>query len=162
MQPGRASARLRQHLATLTAVFPVVGVVVCCLLPGWPLPVFAATPETFLEQARQEQLAAQREWQILLHYKPQRLGGVVSLIDDPAFFLAPAGKHDPQAELQANLAALFLPADPEQPQQHVRCRFPARSRWLSETLGIAPELLPPVACRELDQAMAQVAPQRPS
>ena len=136
-----------------------VAVLLLLILAG---PATAAPPETaaWQERARQAQLAQARDWQVLLHYQPSLFGGPVSLIDDPRFFLAATGKTDPQAELDVTLAALFLPADPAQPEEHARCRFPARSRWLSETLGIAPEQLPAVACSEFEQAMAHVEPQR--
>jgi hypothetical protein len=160
MMNGRASASFWQLFATLTVGFPAVSVAVLGLALCWPAKALAAFPDGLLDQARTRRLAEQREWQILLHYKPARFAGVTSLIDDPDFFLAPTGKTDPQAELEANLAALFLPADPEQPQAHLRCRFPARSRWLNDALAIDPALLPAVECRELEQAMAQVAPQR--
>ena len=118
----------------------------------------AAAP--WLERARTERLAEARAWLILLHAKPDLFGRPASLIDDPRFFLAPDGKRNPQAELDATLAALFLPQDPERPGEHASCRFPARSRYLQESLTIPPELLPAVSCTELDQALAQVEPQR--
>lgn len=159
MKAGRPSASFWQPFATLTSVLAAVSVVVCCL--GFCWPAFAsAVPGELLEQARQRRLAEQRDWQILLHYKPATFGHVTSLIDDPRFFLAPSGKNDPQAELEATLEALFLPVDTEQPQEHALCRFPARRRWLTETLAIDPVLLPAAACGELDQALAQVDPQR--
>jgi hypothetical protein len=159
MVRGRLSASLRQLCTTLMAGLPAVSVVVCCLLL-WPVITLAAAPELLLEQSHRLRLAEQREWQILLHYQPTRFGTVVSLIDDPAFFLADTGKHDPQAEMEAALAALFRPADPDHPQEHIRCRFPARSGWLIDALAIDRALLPAVTCRELDEALAQVAPQR--
>ena len=160
MTCGRLSASLRQLRTTLTVLLHAVSVVVCCLGLLRPSIGLAAAPGALSEQARQSRLAEHREWQILLHYKPNRFGTSVSLIDDPSFFLAPAGKYDPSAELIATLDALFQVQNPTSPEDHVRCRFPARSHWLIESLGIEPPLLPPVACTELDQAMAQVAPQR--
>lgn len=120
----------------------------------------AMDPRPWQERARETHLAGSRAWQVLLHYKPDLLGRTVSLIDDPRFFLAATGKTDPQAELDADIAALFLPADHEHPEEHMRCRFPARSRLLSEALGIDPALLPTVACSELDQALEKIEPQR--
>ena len=127
-----------------------------------PAPAAAGAPQAaaWQERARQERLAEARAWQVLLHYKPNWGGASVSLVDDSRFFLSATGKSDPQAELDATLVALFASPDPAQPEHHVRCRFPARSRWLTETLAIAPALLPAVSCSELDQAMAQIDPQR--
>lgn len=69
-------------------------------------------------------LAAQAsapEWRALLHY-PRAAAGT-SYVDDPAFFLAANGYRDPAAELRENIARLAV--EPE-----LRCRFPARLRWL--------------------------------
>lgn len=162
MTDGRRPAAVRHTITTLTGRNLLVGVVVLLLFAGIgpPQAAAAAEPRVWQERARQDRLADARSWQVLLHYKPDLFGKVASLIDDPRFFLADTGKTDPQAELDATLAALFLPPDRERPEEHVRCRFPARSRWLGEVLGIAPELLPSVTCSELDQAMAHVEPQR--
>jgi hypothetical protein len=131
------------------------------LAGGMPQPADAAAGlEEWQLRARQEGLAAARTWQILLHYRNSRFNRPASLIDDPRFFLSPRGKTDPQAELDATLVGMLLPADPLQSEQHVLCRFPARSRWLGESLGITTEHLPAVACGELEQALEKIEPQR--
>ncbi|MHB1397444.1 MAG: Lnb N-terminal periplasmic domain-containing protein [Trichloromonadaceae bacterium] len=109
------------------------------------------------EKARQLRLHEQRSWQILLHYQPT-WRGVASLIDDPQFFLAAKGKSDPAAELEATLAALFAP--PLEEEKDPRCRFVARRAWLGEALQIDQSRLPQVECRQFDQALAKVDPQR--
>ena len=109
------------------------------------------------EKARQLQLHQDRTWTILLHYQPT-LGGMASLIDDPGFFLAPQGKTDPSAELQATLAALFAP--PQAEEKDPRCRFVGRRAWLGEALQIDASRLPQVECRQFEQALAKVDPRR--
>jgi len=109
------------------------------------------------ERAQQLRLQEDPTWQILLHYKPSMMG-VESLIDDPRFFLAPRGKQDPVAELQATLAALFAP--PQEESKDPRCRFVARRAWLGEVLQIDQSRLPQVECRQFDQALAKVDPRR--
>lgn len=160
MPAGRLSAAVRLLLSALTAPWLAVSAVVCLaglISPPW---VWAAAPASLHRQARDADLSGQRTWQVLLHYKPGRLANNVSLIDDPHFFLAAEGKHDPDAELGATLEALFLPPSADAPGEHVRCRFPARSRWLIDALAIDPATLPPVTCGELDDALAHIAPQR--
>lgn len=131
---------------------------------GLVAPVFAGSPPgasglaDAQARAAAEGLADARYWQILLHYKPNLLGRTLSLIDDPRFFLAEQGKTDPAAELAATLAALWQPQSLEQPEAHVRCRFPARSSWLLESLAIDVARLPPVSCAELDLALEKVDP----
>jgi len=84
-------------------------------------------------------------WHTLLHYKKTFFGlGVHSLVDDPRFFLAPSGKSDPQAELEATLQSLFSVEEDE--AQHPVCRFIARYHWLSEKLKIDPSRLPVPEC----------------
>ncbi len=164
MTCGRQPAGSRHPTMTLTGKHLLVSVAVLLLLlcAGRPGPATAAatTVDEWQTRALRAELAGKRPWQVLLHYKPSRFGGLVSLIDDPRFFLAPDGKTDPQAELAATLTGMFLPPDPLQPEEHTLCRFPARSRWLRETLGIAREELPEVACRELDLALEKIEPQR--
>ncbi|MCD2449413.1 DUF4105 domain-containing protein [Methylicorpusculum oleiharenae] len=80
-----------------------------------------------------KQLAESPEWLALIHYQRKPLSGQwQSYVDDPGFFLAPDGKHNPAAELSATLSALTGPA--QQGDQHASCRFPARMQWLSKIL----------------------------
>lgn len=92
-------------------------------------------------RAEAMQLHRDRYWQILLHYKPTSGGGVESLIDDPRFFLAAGGKHDPAAELAATLAAMF--GSSGEGEEDPRCRFVARTAWLRDRLAIDGARLPP-------------------
>jgi len=83
-------------------------------------------------------------WRALVHYRrtPFR-SGWTSQADGIGFFLAPEGKHEPEAELDASLRELLGPG-PTAPDVHPRCRFPARHAWLVRELGI-PET-PAPAC----------------
>jgi hypothetical protein len=114
--------------------------------------------ETQLQRALAEQLHRDRYWQILLHYKPDDATNPTSLIDDPSFFLSPVGKTDPAAELAATLRGIFR--SDVTGDDAVACRFPARTAWLRERLGITPGQLPAVACRKLDEALATADPRK--
>lgn len=164
MTDGSPPAAVRHLITTLTRKIFLVSVAVLLFFAGTSqlqaIAAEAAALSSWQERARQLNLAESRNWRVLLHYKPGLTGKIVSLIDDPRFFLAETGKIDPQAELDATLTALVLPPDPEHPEEHVRCRFPARSRYLSETLEIDTTLLPTVSCSELDQALEKIEPQR--
>src|SRR5512134_1673261 len=61
-----------------------------------------------LKRAEERQLHQERTWEVLLHYR-SRGEERESLVDDPRFFLAPDGKTDPAAELEATLRGLFAP-----------------------------------------------------
>lgn len=112
------------------------------------------------ERAQRERLAEQREWQVLLHYKPRLFSpGVESQVDSESFFLSPEGKYDPQAELNATLAAFFDIKEGEE-DRNAQCRFVARYQWLDQVLGFDPRLLPPVPCRRFQRWIDDLNPER--
>ena len=91
-------------------------------------------------------LAGRREWQTLLHYRPNTGGGVISDADDPRFFLAPTGKTDPRAELAATLRAFFNTDPVGGDPQPAQCAFVARYHWLRTELDFDDRRLPPRPC----------------
>jgi hypothetical protein len=114
-----------------------------------------------LEAARTRGLHRDPQWLRLGHYRRALLSRYKSQVDGPPFFLAPDGRRDPAAELEATLAAFFAegPTEPEpdaaaglNPEpvapeaQHPQCRFPARYRWLRSALGFDPARLPEHRC----------------
>ena len=112
-----------------------------------PSPAIAALQA----QARSRGLAQSPTWRALLHYRSDRIGGgSTSLADQPDFFLAPGGKTDPDAELDATLAAFFAPADAiARVGQHPQCSFAARFAWLASELDFDAAQLTRQPCREL-------------
>ncbi|MCH8499437.1 MAG: DUF4105 domain-containing protein [Marinobacter sp.] len=75
-----------------------------------------------------------QDWLNLVHYRPNRIrSGYTSEADDAAFFISPEGKTSPRAELEATVAALAAPGTGD---DHARCRFPARDRWLRSQLAL--------------------------
>jgi hypothetical protein len=100
-----------------------------------------------LDRAASADLSGQREWRTLLHYHSVIAGeGVVSDADDPRFFLAPAGKTDPKAELIATLRAFFGTDQVGGDPQPAQCAFVARYRWLRAELDFDDRRLPPHDC----------------
>jgi hypothetical protein len=93
---------------------------VLCLLTS---SVWADDTHPLHRAADAKRLGAHREWHTLLHVKHGR-----SEIDDPAFFFAADGKHNPRAELHASLHALLN--DTSNTDDSVYCRYPSRSQWL--------------------------------
>lgn len=104
-----------------------------------------------IEQARNQRLAEQREWQLLLHYRARLFGGYESEQDDPGFFLSREGKTNPAAELEATLAQFFSTALVGRSQQPAQCAFIARYHWLKEQLGFDATRLPPLSCDRFDR-----------
>src|SRR3990172_12475838 len=127
-----------------------------------PLVVFAddnAYLNELVEQARREHLAQRPEWLNLLHYKPYVYWtGMHSLADDPAFFNAPDGKTNAEAELEATLASFFSTAEETDKAQNPQCRFTPRYHWLKEQLHFEPARLREQSCKRFDQWHAALDP----
>ncbi len=119
----------------------------------------AADLEALRAQARAAGLASDPQWLALLHYH-SRLGPRPprSLIDDPAFFLAPTGAVDPAAELDATLLAFAGPAPRAGGDDDPRCLWPARWRWLSSRLPLARGENGQPACPALEAWLAAIDP----
>lgn len=120
------------------------------LFGAWSAVSFAndAYLDGLIDAARDRGLAQDPEWHALLHYRPNRLfPGITSEADHPQFFISPTGKTDPQAELEATLAAFFSDVQETDTQQHPQCAFVARYHWLKRRLGFDAQRLPERECR---------------
>lgn len=111
---------------------------------------------SLIEEANRKTLHNHRYWHTLLHYK-SGLFGLRSLIDDPNFFLAPDGKRNPKAELEATIKAFFQ--EPKEGGKHPVCRFVARYKWLKEQLEINTSQLPVPECTHFEQLMSEIKPE---
>jgi hypothetical protein len=111
---------------------------------------------SLLDEAEARALHADARWQRLMHYRSTRRG-VRSNATGVGFFFSPDGATDPAAELNATLTAFFAPATPPgEEDTHPQCRFPARYRWLNESLDFDPEQLPPRPCPRFERWHAEV------
>ncbi len=111
--------------------------------------------ETLIRRANELRLHEDRGWHVLVHYK-KALRGHTSLIDDPKFFLSPAGRRDPRAELEATIRAFVSPA--REGEKHAACRFIARYHWLKEKLSIDESLLAVKGCAEIEENVNRINP----
>ncbi|WLD56794.1 DUF4105 domain-containing protein [Salinispirillum sp. LH 10-3-1] len=102
---------------------------------------------SLLAQAEQAALHRHPTWHKLVYYQPNRFGrGYSSDINSAGFFLAAEGEYDPQVELETLIRGVTAPVDPEKPEQHAQCRFPARFTWLQEQLDFSHISLPEPEC----------------
>lgn len=121
------------------------------------LPASSAWQWTPATERHAATLADTTQWRALLHYYPRTFGrGWQSQVDDPDFFLSPAGLYDSVAELRATIDAFYLPATAV--DQHAICRFPARWRWLSQQLSLPPAALDPAQCPERTEWLGIIKP----
>jgi hypothetical protein len=111
--------------------------------------------DELIRRSVEQNLANQREWHLLLHYRPTLFGGMISEQDDPGFFLSPDGKTDPQAEIEATLAAFFSGQPVGRSKQPAQCAFVARYQWLKEQLQFDETRLPPEHCERFDRWAAE-------
>ncbi len=113
-----------------------------------------SAPEYLLdlvERAREQKLAAEKQWLRLVHYKGTRTGGWKSEADGRAFFLSPGGRTDPAAELEATLAGFFQEERTDAQAQHPQCQFPARFTWLHSKLSFDFDRLRPQRCPRFEE-----------
>ncbi|CAB1214607.1 Lnb N-terminal periplasmic domain-containing protein [Acinetobacter bouvetii] len=107
--------------------------------------------QRYIDQAEQQKLEQDITWQRLMYANEKGQ----SEVSYSGYFLSPNGKTDLKQEVQANIQALFQTAEPN---QSVRCRFPARSQWLIQQLNISQQQLPVISCPELDNWLGQIKP----
>lgn len=122
------------------------------------------------QQVQAHSLAEHTTWRRLLYFLDDKKSlfnkdASKSLIDSPAFFLSTDGQHDAGAEMDALLVALaeqmVAPpeSNPSSDAQSAICRFPARTHWLTQRLGIDSSSLQ-ADCPELTEWMAMLNPEQ--
>jgi Domain of unknown function (DUF4105) len=114
--------------------------------------------QELIQRANAAALHEQRGWHLLVHYRPALTGGYESEADEQGFFLAPDGKTDPKAELEATLARFFSPELVGRSRQPARCAFIARYHWLKAALAIDESRLPPQPCERFESWIAELNP----
>jgi hypothetical protein len=112
--------------------------------------------DRLISQAVHLQLADEREWHLLLHYRANLFGGYTSEADDPKFFLSPTGRTDPRTELESTIRSLFSDEPVGSSKQPAQCSFIARYHWLKEHLAIDETKLPVIPCERFDQWIAEL------
>ena len=101
-------------------------------------------------------LATERQWVRLGHWVLAPSGDWRGQPDGPTFYLAPDGKTNPQAELDATLRAIWAP-DPTDPMiEPPMCRFPARLAWLDEIMGFDWNRMPHRRCAKFEHFAARM------
>src|SRR5438552_6974121 len=112
--------------------------------------------------AHAARLADDPAWIRLGHWQPRLIGGWKSQAQGD-FFLAPDGKTNPAAELDATLRGMFglIPLTAEQIARKSvppACRFPARAVWLMQKLAVDPARMPHADCPQLADYFRKLEP----
>ena len=107
--------------------------------------------QNYLKIAEQKQLHQDITWQRLMYADQSQKSEVTY----DGYFYAKDGKNNLKNELEADVKALFINSAEN---QSIRCKLPARSRWLIQQLNIDTEKLPIVKCPEFDQWINQIKP----
>lgn len=113
----------------------------------------ASHPEAvqLIDKAFRLDLGNDSHWLRLLHF-PDTAGtqydSQKSDIITPEFFLATEGASDPNAELRATINAFFQKVG-DDPNNHPRCRYPARYTWLKSRLNWTGIDMPDSQCEKM-------------
>ncbi|MCP4163211.1 MAG: DUF4105 domain-containing protein [Deltaproteobacteria bacterium] len=102
--------------------------------------------DLLVKSAIDKKLHDKKYWKTLLHYK-DTLFGIESLIDDPKFFIAENGKHNPKVELEKTIR-VFFDANYKGKEIPV-CKYMARFTWLKEQLLPDIDKIPLKECKKL-------------
>ncbi|WP_436835184.1 Lnb N-terminal periplasmic domain-containing protein [Acinetobacter pittii] len=103
--------------------------------------------------AEQQNLDQDITWQRLMYANKNQKSEVTY----SGYFLSENGKNNLKEELKADISALFMLA---QDNQSIRCKFPARSQWLMQKVGIQENELPQVKCSEFENWIGQIKPHK--
>ncbi len=119
----------------------------------------AADIAKMLELANHAQLSQRPEWRKINLYQ-STMGGITSHVDDPTYFLAPNGKHDPQAELEADIRGAFDDSMAKTSRQPNVCRFIARYQFLSRSMKELGFNYTPMSCEGFEKWKSGIAKHR--
>ncbi|WP_368678625.1 DUF4105 domain-containing protein [Acinetobacter lactucae] len=109
------------------------------------------TIQKYWSIAEQQNLDQDITWQRLMYANKNQKSEVTY----SGYFLSKNGKNNLKEELKTDISALFMPA---QDNQSIRCKFPARSQWLIQKVGIQENELPQVKCSEFENWIGQIKP----
>ena len=145
----------KPHVFLTCRLYIVLLLFILLLAPASPVDAGEPPDNAYLveliNKGLQAQLANEREWHLLLHYRKDLLGGYTSEQDDPGFFMSPDGKTNPQAELDATLKQFFSEELVGRSKQAAQCAFVARYHWLKENLAFDDARLKPIVCERFER-----------
>ncbi|MCW7752623.1 DUF4105 domain-containing protein [Desulfobotulus sp. H1] len=118
--------------------------VVLSFMVGPPVVFAGSRVENLVQKAEELKLAEHRYWEVLYHYHRPLGLGVKSRIDDPAFFISPEGRRNPQEEMRAAIRFLFSG------KAESLCPYIARYHWLYQQLLPDSAEFPEPVCPDIE------------
>ncbi len=110
---------------------------------------FSERTEFLVSKAESMKLYDDKNWEILLLYK-KKGSGQKSLIENPEFFLAPDGRTNPKAELEADIRSFRKGQNAD--------KFPARWKFIKSMLSESGEDFPQEFDKDYSEAKKLVNP----
>lgn len=142
-------------LLVILAMNTVVQVTTCL---GDPTSFVTTITPPVVSEAKLVELASDPQWRALLHYD-----SLITAVSPRSralpsgFFLSDVGFSDPRKELEATIQGIF--AEQSLGDEHVQCRFPARTSWITKTLALRREQLPQVVCGRFERWYSAINPE---
>jgi hypothetical protein len=121
-------------------------------------PPKATSQAELISRARKLHLSQEKQWRDLLHIRPNLFAFSRSQANGVSFFLSEDGHKNANAELEATLRDVNLPAKNFKANEHPLCRFPARRRWLVEKLEIPESYFDHADCPLYDAYLRRLKP----
>lgn len=124
------------HATVRNLVFILLILVKASLSWGFSISDKAARVQSYLQKATQEKLWRDPRWLALGHYEKKYFTYNSPFTE--GFFLNPDGAVSPEKELLTTIELLY-----GENEQHLQCKYPARTQWLNVILQIsADDILP--------------------
>lgn len=111
------------------------------------------SPEALIKRADRAALSESPEWHKLLHYYAD--SSFESQVDDRAYFLSENGKYNSAEELEASIRVLLGQHNAAKDDQHPRCLFVEREKWLRGSLGLE-RTNAPAYCKKYHEWIASI------
>lgn len=142
------------------AYFVLIGLSISSCMFMFHKTAESAEIDSFLSDDLLSDIASSEEWLRLLYYGHSWFEGRKGVVDSDGFYLS-GSKADAHAELLATLEAFSLSQDEfEDINDHPRCLFPARFRYLKRVAPVYTESLPKLSCPDLEEYVSTWSPRR--
>jgi hypothetical protein len=107
--------------------------------------------EELIHKSISLKLSEKKRWILLIHYRKDLFGNLISDIQPFNFFRSVNGRTNPQAELEETIKSFFNEISFGTESDNGRCYYPARFKYLKQELNIDESKLPKINCIRLNE-----------